>query len=209
MIYLFQRIIQNDFQWTRPSPGRLGPSGEGEYVKSNGYGFEDWNFNKNLLIGGYVYGYLPYKLPEKKRDEIFNIAFSTYTNKKWNLAGFYIDCEFVSSPPVDIEVVNHKIRHLQQLGTSLGDSYRKLKGRRLVAKVKSDAQWLKWRVWPDNVIRTNQPIPIPKTVFEPRSFHIATPTGLNEDVFDDLYSLAEDDVLIHYHGDGEFPEGKR
>ena len=210
MIYLFQRIIQNDSQWTKPSPGRLGPSGEGEFVQLNGYGFEDWNFNKNLLIDGYVYGYLPYQPSEAKRDEIFNIVFSKYISQHWHVVGFYVDCEFVSLPPVDIDVINQKIIDLRQLkrDKSLGDSYRKLKRRRLVAKVKDDAQWLKWRVRPDNVIRTNQSIPIPQSVFKPRSFHLTKPTELSENVFDDLYSLAEDDVLIHYRGDGEFPEGK-
>ena len=38
MNYVFQRIVQNNFQWTRPSPGRLGPHGEGEYLKENGFG---------------------------------------------------------------------------------------------------------------------------------------------------------------------------
>lgn len=208
MIYLFQRVVQNHFLWTRPSPGRLGPSGEGEYVKSNGYGFEDWNFSKNLLIDGYVYGYLPYQPVEVKRDEIFKIAFSTYINQQWYLVGFYIDCRFVNEPPVDIDVVNQKIRDLQQLGTSLGDPYRQLRGRHLVAKVKDDAQFLKWRVSPDNIVRTNQPIPIPETVFQPRTYQITRPTELNQDEFDDLYSLAENDVSIDFSDDHEFPEGK-
>ena len=209
MIYLFQRVIQNHFQWTRPSPGRLGPSGEGDFVKSNGYGFEDWNFNKNLLIDGYVYGYLPYELPKAKRDEIFKIAFSTYTNRQWYLVGFYIDCEFVSSPPVDIDVVNQKIRDLRQLGFSLGNSYRKLKGDRLVDKVRNDAQWFKWRVSPSNVVRTNQPIPIPKEKFNTGNTRIRTPTIFDQTAFDALYSLAEaeDDVLIDYADDSEFLEG--
>jgi len=68
MIYLFQRIIQNGFQWTRPSPGRLGPAGEGEYVQDNGFGHEDWNFNKNLLIDDHIYGYCYYGPTEKKKQ---------------------------------------------------------------------------------------------------------------------------------------------
>ena len=208
MIYLFQRVVQNHFQWTRPSPGRLGPSGEGEYVKSNGYGFEDWNFNKNLLIDGYIYGYLPYQPTETKRGEIFKIAFSTYTNQQWYLVGFYIDCKFVNEPPVDIDVVNQKIRDLQQLGTSLGHRYRQLRKRHLVAKVKDDAQLLKWRVSPDNMVRTNQPTPIPETVFQPRTYQITRPTELSQDEFDDLYSLAENDVSIDFSDDDEFPEGR-
>ena len=209
MIYLFQRVVQNHFQWTRPSPGRLGPLGEGEYVKSNGYGFEDWNFNRNLLIDGYVYGHLAYKLPEDKRDEKFKIAFATYTNRQWHLVGFYLHCEFATNPPVDTDVIAQKIRDLKLLGPSLGNSYRKLKGDRFVDKVKDDAKYLKWRVSPDNVVRTSQPIPIDKEVFNTKNYHITTPTVLDKTDFDTLYSLAEavDDVLIDYADDSEFPEG--
>jgi len=85
MIYLFQRIIQNGFQWTRPSPGRLGPAGEGTYVGVNGFGLEDWNFNKNLLIDGYLYGYCYYRPAENRHSEKFNIAFATYTSRQWYL----------------------------------------------------------------------------------------------------------------------------
>src|SRR3990170_5284466 len=108
MIYIFQRIIQNHFQWTRPSPGRLGPSGEGKYVQQNGFGYEDWNFNKNLSINGFLYGYCYYQPTEKKRNEKFNIAFATYTNKKWYLIGFYLNAEFVDDPPTEDEVLRQK-----------------------------------------------------------------------------------------------------
>lgn len=120
MIFLFQRIIQNHFQWTRPSPGRLGPSGEGEYVQDNGFGHEDWNFNKNLLIDGSIYGYCYYNPTENKRDEKFNIAFATYTNQRWHLIGFYLDAEFVPSPPVKNDILYQKMHDLRQLGSSLG-----------------------------------------------------------------------------------------
>ena len=210
MIYLFQRVIQNGFQWTRPSPGRSGRYGEGRFVQNNGYGFEDWNFNKNLLVDGYVYGYLPYPLPKDKQNEIFNIAFATYTNQQWHLVGFYLDCEFELDPPVDADVIEQKIRDLKQLGLSLGKPYRKLKGDRLVEKVTDDAQWSKWRVSPDNVIRTRQPIPIHDEIFNTGNKRITTPTILDQVAFDALYSLAEteDDVLIDYAGDSEFPEGR-
>ena len=210
MIYLFQRVVQNHFQWTRPSPGRLGPSGEGDYVKSNGFGFEDWNFNKNLLIDGYIYGHLPHPLPKEKRDEKIKIVFATYINQQWYLVGFYIDCEFVTDPPVDTDVIEQKIQDLKQLGPSLGNAYRKLKRSRFVRKMKDDAQLLKWRVSPNNVVRTNQPIPIPKKIFNTQNYRMGRATILTQTAFDALYSLAkaEDDVLIDYGDDGEFPEGR-
>jgi len=209
MIYLFQRIIQNHFQWTRPSPGRLGPYGEGEYVQDNGFGHEDWNFNKNLLIDGFLYGYCYYKPTEDKRNDKFNIAFATYTNKQWFLIGFYLNCEFVDEPPVRSEVLQQKMYDLQQMGTSLGDNWRKLKGKNFIQKLKGEAQWLKWRVLPDNAIRTSQPIAIPKKIFDTKNFHITKPTGLDEIVFNSLFSLAQEYIADDDYGyDSEFPEGK-
>ena len=48
MIYLFQRLIQNENQWVSPIGGRLGSKKEGKYVSENGFGHEDWNFNFEL-----------------------------------------------------------------------------------------------------------------------------------------------------------------
>jgi hypothetical protein len=208
VIYLFQRIIQNHFQWTRPSPGRLGPSGEGKYVQQNGFGHEDWNFNKTLLVDGYIYGYCYYQPTETKRDEDFSIAFATYTNQKWYLIGFYLNCKFVADPPVSTDVIKQKIRDLQQLGASLGKPYRKLKGKNFADAIKDEAQWLNWRVLPDNIIRTNQPIHIPQAVLDSKNYRITKPKNLEEHIFKALYALAESDALTDYAEESEFPEGR-
>lgn len=209
MIYLFQRIIQNHFQWTRPSPGRLGPSGEGKYVQDNGFGHEDWNFNKNLLIDGFIYGYCYYNPTENKRNEKFDIAFATYTNKRWYLIGFYLNCEFILDPPVNNEILNQKMHDLHQLGNSLGNEYRKLKEGKFIKKLKNEAQYLKWRVSPDSAIRTSQPIVIPKRIFDTKNYRIVKPTELEKEVFKSLFSLAQEYVADEDYGfDSEFPEGK-
>lgn len=208
MIYLFQRTIQNSLQWIRPSPGRLGPSGEGKYVQENGFGHEDWNFNRNLLIDSYLYGYCYYEPALSKRDVQFNIAFGTYTNKQWYLIGFYLGCEFVEDPPVDKDVVKQKITDLKLLGNSLGNQYRNLSDEKLLEKVIDDVQWLKWRVLPENAVRTNQPVPIPKSIFDTKNYHITNPTQVDKNQFEKLYSLAESGSLIDYIEEDEFPEGQ-
>lgn len=209
MIFLFQRIIQNHFQWTRPSPGRLGPSGEGEYVQDNGFGHEDWNFNKNLLIDGSIYGYCYYNPTENKRDEKFNIAFATYTNQRWHLIGFYLDAEFVPSPPVKNDILYQKMHDLRQLGSSLGKEYSKLNDDKFIKKLKEEAQYLRWQVSPDNAIRTLQPIVIPKRVFNTKNYRIVKPTEIENDVFDALFSIAQENVADEDYGfDSEFPEGR-
>lgn len=80
MNYIFQRIIKNDFEWLRPSPGRLGKNGEGEFVQKNGFGHEDWNFNDELIIDEHIYGYTYYVPSESKKNEKHNIIFAIYNN---------------------------------------------------------------------------------------------------------------------------------
>lgn len=208
MIYIFQRIIQNLFQWTRPSPGRLGPSGEGDYVQENGFGHEDWNFNKNFLIKEFLYGYCYYKPTENKRKEKFNIAFATYTNKRWYLIGFYLNAEFVDDPPIKDRVLKQKMKDLLQLGSSLGAPWQKLNDKKIIAKLKDEAQWLKWRVAPDDAVRTNQPLAIPKKIFDTKNYHITRPTEIYKKTFDSLYNLAQAFSEEDYGYDWEFPEGR-
>lgn len=209
MIYIFQRIIQNHFQWTRPSPGRLGPSGEGEYVQKNGFGHEDWNFNKNLVIDGFLYGYCYYRPSENKRNEKFNIAYATYTNKRWYLTGFYLNAEFVNNPATKNEVLLRKKNDLLQLGNSLGASWRNLRPDHLLKKLKDEAKWLKWRVSPDDAIRVLQPIEIPKNIFDTQNYRIVRPKEIDKRTFDALYELAQESTIDEDYGyDEEFPEGR-
>lgn len=46
------RVVGNDCHWTRPSPGRFGKDGFGDYVEQNGFGHEDWNFDLSLARDG-------------------------------------------------------------------------------------------------------------------------------------------------------------
>ncbi len=209
MIYLFQRIIQNHFQWTRPSPGRLGPAGEGEYVQVNGFGHEDWNFNQSLLVDGHVQGYCYYRPTESKRDERFGIAFATYTNKQWYLIGFYLNSEFIEGPPTCWEVLLRKMQDLRQLGNSLGSTWRKLSDKQFLDLLADDARFLTWRVSPSNVIRLPEPIPIPRKLFETKNYRIAKPTEITKAIFDSMFALVGEYAASDDHGsDEEFPEGR-
>ena len=210
MRYLFQRIIQNGFQWTRPSPGRLGPSGEGEeYVRDHGFGHEDWNFNKSLLVDGFIYGYCYYRPNEQIKDEQFSIAFATYVNSQWHLIGFYLNCGFVEGPPSRPEVLRQKMKDLRLLDKSLGLSYRKLNDGQFLKNLETESKDLKWRVAPENAIRLRQPIAIPKNVFNVHNYRITRPTGIRRREFDDLYKFAQNDISSEDYGDESvFPEGR-
>ena len=136
MVYLVQRIIVNSYGWTMPSPGRLGRDGEGEYVKENGFGHEDWNFNRNLAICDHIYGYAYRQPSAAKALDRFQIAFATYTYHRWRLIGFYLDAEFVTGgAPKDGTVLRAELTYLLALKStnSLGKPW----ARRASAKEES------------------------------------------------------------------------
>lgn len=209
MIYLFQRIIQNHFQWTRPSPGRLGSAGEGKYVQENGFGHEDWNFNQRLTIKSKLYGYCYYRPSEQKTGEHFNIVFATYVNARWYVIGFYLDTTFDDNPPVAKSILEWKRNDLLQLGASLGKPWLNLTKERFLKKLEGEAQWLKWIVKPTDAIRTARPIEIPKSVYRPKNYRITKPTELDKKTFDAIYSLTRKQHVDEVDVDEtDFPEGK-
>lgn len=211
MIYLVQRIIVNSYGWTMPSPGRLGPRGEGEYVRQNGFGHEDWNFNLDLAIRDHLYGYAYYKPSDEKSCEQFQIAFATYANHHWRLVGFYLDAEFVSDPvPVNRRVLKAKAAHLRALksANSLGKPWTSLDTAHLVEKLQGEAQWLRWKVHISKALRLPQPVPIPKRLFNSRNFRITKPTEVDVRVFKALRSLASRTALSDEDDEAAFPEGR-
>ena len=63
MLHLLQRICWNRQGWQRPS----GDAVESGYPSDEGFGFEEWNFNKEQACDGEVYGYLPYWPSDRNR----------------------------------------------------------------------------------------------------------------------------------------------
>lgn len=187
MVYLAQRIIQNHFQWKRPSPGRLGPHGEGEYVQDNGFGHEDWNFNKSLTVNGYIYGYSYYSPALKRRDDTFDIAFLTYTNRKWYSAGFYRNARFEENPPISQDILESKRRDLLLLGDSLGKEWKSYAPSKFISVLRRDSQYVRWKVRPVDVIYSAQPIPLPKSVFSSENYRLTRAEELTQDQFDAIW----------------------
>jgi hypothetical protein len=113
------------------------PAGEGDYVKRNGFGHEDWNFN-DLATGDYIYSYAYYEPDSRKKSELFQFAFSTYQASKWHLVAFYLDATFVSNGiPLHDRILNEKKRHLLELKAqnSLGGAWSSLSGERIIRKL--------------------------------------------------------------------------
>ncbi len=210
MNYIFQRLVRNSFQWRKPSPGRLGKNGEGEFVQKNGFGYEDWNFNDELIIDNYIYGYLDCPPNKSKRDEKYRIMFGIYNNSKWYLEGVYIDAEYVDKSPTNKDVIQQKANDLFELrhDNSLGKKY---KNRRdIVKELKQGAKFIHWKVKPENIIRTEIPIEIPKKIFDTKGYRITRPTNLNEQEYKSLYKLLTNqyETTVTPDVSVEFPEGR-
>jgi len=65
-----------------------GAAGEGDYVKKNGFGHEDWNFNYELAIDEYIYGYAYYKPKPQKKAELFSLLLSLTNPERVSGRGF-------------------------------------------------------------------------------------------------------------------------
>jgi len=85
------RICWNNNYWISPS-GRLGKSTDKDsYEYITGFGHEEWNFDTDKVIDGYVYGFLQQcnNKSDIHKGAIYNISFysiekiNSYKNKKW------------------------------------------------------------------------------------------------------------------------------
>lgn len=191
MIFLTQRLARNDMHWMRPTPFRLGRGGEGDYVKRYGFGHEDWNFNTQLAIDGYVYGYMYYRPAPDKVSETFNFAFLTWDTSRWHVVGFYREAEFVAEgAPIDQRVLATKVAHLRALQLHLGQDLRNLSDAALRNRIGAEAEWLRWRVLPSNVVTLSAPVPLPQQIYNSKHYRITKPQLVSQHAFARIEKIA-------------------
>lgn len=228
MKYLALRIAHNENHWEKPSKGRLIPldgisAKEREkliekykidYVKQNGFGLEDWNFNLELSVDGYIYGYQRYVPKENFKNELFNICFLDYDKKtgKWYIVGFYHNASYeIDGMPFKKNVVEQKCLDLRNLGDSLSLRYLK----NLEKHMKENVKDYHWKVSKKNVVKLAERIPYPNNCVQPSSAHYVTPSVrmavFQKDDFDYLEKYAKEKSfakeIVDYDKDS-FPEGK-
>lgn len=103
MAMLLQRICWNSLGWREPT-GEL--SGREEsYVGNNGFGHEEWNFNSNDLIDGFVHGYTYY--PALKQHPSIGYGpheicfFAISPRKERLIVGSYSNAHFLNPQEID------------------------------------------------------------------------------------------------------------
>ncbi|MBW4984854.1 HNH endonuclease [Mameliella sp. CS4] len=109
------RVVGNDCHWTRPSPGRFGKDGFGDYVKQNGFGHEDWNFDLSLARDGFHYGYTSATPPRDQIGRPLNLVLATCEGRKWQAVGCYLGARFVEGVRQDPDVLARKRQDVEAL----------------------------------------------------------------------------------------------
>jgi len=216
MRYLFQRVVHNDNGWAAPTPGRLRFTGDGDYLEETGFGHEDWNLSRDVCADGYSYSYMYFR--PKKPDGPFNIMFATYDKGEgWALCGHYLRATFSEDGAVfPLNVLRRRASELKALdgAGSLGGHYRRKSVNQIVAILKEEAQYYRWRVRPTDVHRLQQPIRVPKSLTSRFGAYFTRPTELDKTEWSRLTAFSaefadksrQDDYSDG--GDTEFPEGK-
>ncbi len=121
--YRYHRVATNEANWVRPNAGRLGKSDD--YLGKNGFGFEDWNFSKEVWEDGNYHLFLQGSPAQKDQAKFFNIALGVHTGIGHLLIGFCKHATFTTSNLAD-EIWRKRAKHLDLLDQagSLGGRFK-------------------------------------------------------------------------------------
>ncbi|MCR4524125.1 HNH endonuclease [Bosea sp. 47.2.35] len=216
MRYAFARVVHNDHDWIRPSPHRLNSRIDKGYLAENGYGFEDWNFSKDISSDGFCYGY--HRYAPQDRSSLFNLAFATYDKVHgWLLVGWYEGAEYVEAGSnFSSDILNARAGHLTELDAkgSLGGKLSGLNQKQIAYNLrKSQTSW-SWKVSPSNMHRLQFPIPVPAEFTFGFGKYFTTAKFIDEIRWNQLRSIAyeyldkKSQSDYNEGGEVEFPEGK-
>lgn len=107
MLNIIQRICWNSKDWRMPT----GSTHEKGFPDQHGYGHEEWNFNLEDSLDGYIFPYT-YSVPQEKNlkssDGKFTIGFFTQhpASKRWMLVGFHHDAEIIDEDEYQ-KIISH------------------------------------------------------------------------------------------------------
>jgi len=166
MAILLQRVCPNDRFWTAPSPGRVGT--DNAYPGQKGFGHEDWNFNKDDAIKGWVYGYV-YWVPQRFEKELgphdlYFWILDPRNSSKRLLVGYYNGAYFVTDTEVKLAISELESHHiLQRRAEELAASLQQTGQSKSVAELKqmlvADSNF-RVRVRPEDIEVLSRPEPL-------------------------------------------------
>ena len=217
MRYLFQRIVHNDHNWTRPSAGRLESLFDKGYVSEQGFAHEDWNFSRAITTTGDAYGYC-YYMP-KDPSGPFCIAFATYEGSGiWSLAGLYESAEYdPHGASFESEVLLERANQLAALRKAghIGGEYSGCTHNSAHRMHTKAQQHYRWRVKPENISQPQFSITLPSALLPKVGYHFSRPTELTEKQYKGIKRYLSTSVKqsattdFEDGGETEFPEGAK
>lgn len=155
MIYKMFRLAPNSSYWTEPTPGRLGERGMGQYVRDNGFGHEDWNFNFGLAEKGYINAYSYARPAEHQQNELFSILLYTWSPGVGPCAvGYYEGAQYFKNglafSDEKIKIRVNQIYSLVQSG-AIGGIYEGKDVEEVNRLFRQELAYYRWRVDINNV----------------------------------------------------------
>ena len=213
MLYKLHRVAPNSECWARPSVGRLGQSGVGEYVAEHGFGHEDWNFNFDLATNGRMLGYTVARPAKSAAGEKFGLVLATYDAGGWRAAGYYDGATFINEvglhvPNPAVEQMAADVFQLAEAGQTVS-RYRDMTLAHIEEVIRTDFVYFCWSVSIDRVHVFRQPLPIPKSIFNPGAQRMVTSFDLSEDQFLRIAKLGNDIAPSQRESERETEEGAR
>jgi hypothetical protein len=191
--YKLHRVAPNSEGWLRPSAGRLGQRGVGEYVRAHGFGHEDWNFNLELTTGSQIFGYTAATPARENVGKEFGLVLATYDAGGWRAAGYYDGATMLREPaaPTDAAVEQMAMDVYELAANSQTAPYlRKMTLPEIVATIRGEFIYFRWAVPKERVAIFHQPLPIPTDIFAPGKQRMITSFNLTRKQFEAIANLS-------------------
>lgn len=190
MQYAVVRVVDNDRGYKQPSGGKLGRKVESQYARENGFGHEEWNFNREMAVNERVGGYHYYQPAERKRNLTFTLYFVTYTNSTWYLVGVYRNAKYHPEGTTSTDAgTREKVRDLRSLEHELGSVWRGLSSTEMFSKLKHEDQYKRWSVHVDDMVVAPEIVEVRSPMKFKKNFHETTATFISASEARELDSL--------------------
>lgn len=201
------RMADNDHGWKRPHGGRKGGD---DYVGTQGFGHEDWNFANDVWKDGRYHLYLT-STPKGFDESSFNFVLGAHSRPVPMIVGFVENAVFgLSKLPKKVLLRRAEEVFALSEEDSLGPLYDGLSVEQIAKILKRDAGEYRVSVAPQDLRILAQPVPMPADIYK-----VSHPGYRALRMTDDQYAELKERVLtkdtktsVDRDEDPSFPEGR-
>lgn len=203
--YRYMRMAGNDHGWRRPHGGRQGGD---DFVGTQGFGYEDWNFAHDIWEDGNYHLYLKTP-PANFQKTKFNFVLGVHAQPVPYIIGFAENVTFGLSRLPD-QVLMRRAREIHALNQddSLGPLYKNLDATSVAKTLANTSEKFCICVEPGNLHILENPVPVPAEFYKV-SHPGYRPLKMEAEQYDALkrLTLSDEIVAVHQQEDFSFPEG--